>query len=353
MKMRTRLRRAPACLSLCFTFAALGGWLACGDKGSGGGSQPIVPPGGSVTPLANNIILFDSNRNGNYQICKMKSDGSEQTQITTGTEYDSFWPKPSPDRTKILFTRTPAGIHDTDYAKATTWVMNADGTGLRQILPLGVYGWTIQGHPEWKPDGSKIATMGGLNESPQIFIINPDGTNPVRLTNDASGGPRPGLHVDPSWKPDGEYLLFVGCPGLPCGFQNFEIYRIKADGTGETRLTSDNIRDHDPYYSPNTTPGLPGTGTIAWLRNVDGGRRWAIFKMNPDGTNQTAVIDDGGINSKPGWSLDSSTIYFHRIPVSGGTPFNVWKILPDGTGLTEVILPRPSYANEYPVNGIN
>ena len=346
-----RFRCAHPSLLLALTVVALAGCLACGGKGTGSGSQPIVPPGGSVTPLANNIILFDSNRNGNYQIFMMKSDGSEQTQITAGTEYDSFWPKPSPDRTKILFTRTPAGFHER-YSKATTWVMNADGTGLTQILPLGVYGWTIQGHPEWKPDGSKIVTMGGLNESPQIFIINPDGTDPVRLTNDGSGGPRPGRHVDPSWKPDGEYLLFVGCPGLPCSSRSNEIYRIKADGTGETRLTSDSVRDNDPYYSPNTV-GFPGTGTIAWLRNVDGALRWAIFKMNPDGANQTAVIDDGGINSKPAWTLDSSAIYFHRLPVGMAAPFNVWKISPDRTGLTEVILPRPPYANEYPVNGIN
>jgi Tol biopolymer transport system component len=69
--------------------------------------------------------------------------------------------------------------------------------------------------------------------------------------------------------------------------------------------------------------------------------------MNADGSGQHAVIDDGEINSKPGWFHDGSTIYFHRTIVLGH-PFNIWRINPNGSGLTEVISPEPSYANEYP-----
>ena len=301
----------------------------------------------ALTPLPTTTICFDSNRTGNFEIFTMNNDGTNQVQITGDTTYDSWWCKPSPDRTKILFVRTPKGTHDTDYTKVTTWMMNADGTGLTQILSLNQYGWTIQGHPEWKPDQTLIATVGGVSTNAQIYTIHPDGTNPVLITNNGSGGPRGGTNVDPSWRPDGLGMLFIGCPRSACTASSYEVYKMSPSGTNLVRLTNDRLTDNDPYYAPASAP-------IAWLRNT-GNLRYGIYKMNADGTNQIAVIDDGGINSKPGWSLDSATIYFHRIPPNApnGTVFNIWKIKPDGTGLTELILPRPTYVNEYPVNGIN
>lgn len=297
-------------------------------------------------------ISFDSNRTGNFELFTMNADGSDAQRLTTDPAFDSFWPKPSPDRTQIMFVRTPAGVHDSDYSRASIWIMNADGRGLRQLIALGAFGWTIQAHPEWRPDGERIAIIGGANANPQIFLVNADGTNPVRVTSNGRGGPRAGINIDPSWHPDGQSLLFVGCALALCTASNYEVYRINADGSGETRLTNDSVPDYDPYFSPASTGSA---GLIAWLRNTAPPLRFAIFRMNFNGSDQRPIIDDGGINSKPGWALDSSVIYFHRIPPAGppGSVFNVWRIRPDGTALTEVITPRPAYVNEYPVNGIN
>ena len=276
----------------------------------------------------------------------MSKHGNDARPLTSDPSYDSFWPKPSPDQTHILFVRTPAGIHDRDYSKATTWIMNSDGGAVRQLLGLGVYGWTIQGHPEWRPNGKMVAMFGGQRTNPQIFLVRADGTAPVRLTSDGRGGPRPGSNTDPSWHPDGQSLLFVGCPIALCWPANQEIYRINADGNGEERLTQDSIPDYDPYYSPNSSGS---GGTIAWLRNT-GNLRFAIFRMNVDGSGQTAVIDDGGINSKPEWLPDSLKIYFHRIPPGSATDskFNIWRVRPDGSDLHELVVPRPNYVNEHP-----
>ncbi|TAH39388.1 MAG: hypothetical protein EYC70_00985 [Planctomycetota bacterium] len=295
--------------------------------------------------LPDKALLFDSDRSGNFEIYGMSVKGTMETPLTADPAYDSWWPKPSPDRTQILFVRTPAGVHDTDYRQVSTWLMGADGSNLREILPEGAYGWGLQGHPEWRPDGQRIATMGGSSINAQIFLVDPDGGNPVRVTRTGGGGPRPGTNVDPSWSPDGRFLLFIGCPGAFCLSGGYEVYRVRPDGSGETRLTFNNRQDNDPYYSPDGR-------TIALLRNT-GALRWGIYKMNPDGSNEVPVIDDGGVNSKPAWSLDGTWIYFHRIPPATGGQFNVWKIRPDGSSLIELIQPRPNYVNEYPVNGLN
>ena len=290
-------------------------------------------------------LFFDSNRAGNFEIFLMAPGGGQAVQLTRDRAYDSFWPKPSPDRKTIVFVRAPAGVHDTDYSKVTTWIMNADGGGLKQILPLGAHGWSIQGHPEWSPDGAKIATIGGASHNSQIFIVNSDGSHPVRVTSNGKGGTRGGMNLDPSWHPDGRSLLFVGCPSFFCLPSSYEVYRINADGSGETRLTDDSLADYDPYYSPSGRQ-------IAWLRHI-GGVRWAIYRMHADGSAQQPVIDDGGINSKPAWRPDGASIIFHRIPPDppSKSVFNIWSITPEGKGLTEVFQPRPSYVNEYPVSG--
>jgi TolB protein len=310
--------------------------------------------------ITSSTIYIDSNRttpgdsSANYEIYSMNADGTNHVRLTADDSYDSWWPKPSPDGTKIVFVRTPAGTHDTDYTKVSTWVMNADGSNLHEIVaapgvptlpdgsPSSAASWAFEGHPEWSPDGTKLVMIGGPQSNPQIFVTNADGTNPVRVTSNGSGGNRAGTNVDPSWSPDGTKILFVGCPISICVSVQYEVYRVNADGTGETRLTSDLSQDNDPYYSPDGTQ-------IAWLRNTANAKvaAWGIYLMSADGTNEHAVIDDGKINSKPGWFHDGSAIYFHRTTVVG-IPFNVWRINPDGTGLAEVITPAPSYANEYP-----
>lgn len=310
--------------------------------------------------ITSSTIYFDSNRakpgdaSTNYEIYSMNADGSGQTRLTTDDAYDSWWAKPSPDGAQILFVRTPAGTHDTDYSKVSTWVMDADGSNLHELiaapgtatLPDGsastAAGWGFEGHPEWSPDGTKLVMFGGSRTNPQIFVTDADGTNAVRVTSDGSGGNRPGTNIDPSWSPDGTKILFVGCPSAICIAPLYEVYRVNANGTGETRLTNGLSQDNDPYYSPDGS-------TIAWLRNRSNltVTAWGIYAMNANGTNQHAVIDDGNINSKPGWFHDGSEIYFHRSAIVG-VPFDIWRIAPDGTGLTQVIAPAPSYANEYP-----
>ncbi len=316
-----------------------------------------VPTVGATTVLGSDVVLFDSNRTGNYEIYRMQDDGSGIAQLTTDPTYDSWWPKISPDRTRIMFARTPAGVHDRDYTQVSTWVMNADGTGLTEILPLGAYGWGIQGHPEWSPDGTEITTMCGPDTNSQICITDADGSDPRTVTSKEhstqidpfeNDGRRGGMNLDPSWSPDGEHLLFVGCAVFTCWNSLYDLYRIRVDGTDEERLTLSGFRDHDPYYSPDGSQ-------IAWIRESGHPLKWGIFVMDADGSNQRALIDDGSINSKPGWGLDSNTIWFHRWAL-GTTLFNVWRIDVDGTGLTEVIEPERNlgifgeYDNEFPVN---
>lgn len=307
---------------------ALVAWLA---------ALSFVPTPVSAAPvLPDDLVVYDAKSAAGYELFSMTFDGDDRRQLTDDSRYDSWWPKISPDRTRIMFVRSPRGTHDRDYTKTSIWVMNADGSDSREIIPDGAYGWATLGHPEWSPGGDEIVVFAGTSGNPQIWITDDDGGAARRVTD------RAGQNLDPSWAPDGRSVLFVGCPSKVCQPNAYEVYSINVDGTGERRLTVDTARDHDPYFSPDGS-------TIAWLRL---GLTWSIFSMEPDGTDQRRVVGDLVVNSKPAWSTDSAWILFHRLG-TGRSAYTVWRIRPNGTGLVELPRRGPVYlgpAEEYPVS---
>ena len=307
---------------------------------------------GSAAQLAASQLVFDSDRaGGTHEIYVMNTDGTGVTRLTNDASYQNWWPRVSPDRTKVLFYRAPANKPES-YPDASLWVMNADGSGVTQLRAKGEDGWSMQGHGEWSPDGARIAMFGSAGAALEIFVTDANGKNPVQYTS------RGGVNTDVSWSPDGTRLLFNGCPSaISCSPANYEIYVMSASPlSAATRITNDSLADYDPYFSPDGSK-------IAWLVDVDPTAnvipttttalgRWAIRIADIDAggaiSNASYLIDDGNINSKPAWSLDGRTIFFHRM-VPPDYRFRVFSILPGGTGLTE-LTPGTTGNSEHPSN---
>lgn len=292
-----------------------------------------------AAPLPAGALLFDSDRTGNFEVFLTDESGNDPIQLTNDPAWDSWWPRLSPDRRRIAFHRSPPGVHDTDFTKTSLWMVNVDGTGLVQLRPPGLDGWTQQGHVEWSPEGDRLVMFGGDKTNPQIFVTDVTGGDPRQITD------RGGTNIDPSFSPDGETVIFVGCPRSVCFPDDYELYVVPATGGEVHRLTDDGLRDHDPYYSPDGRE-------IAWLTQTseDGlhpGGSWNIRRAAADGSDVRMVTDDRNINSKPEWSRDGSTIFFHRLDVRNADVFSVFSISPDGTGMREVTAGQPG-VNEFP-----
>lgn len=290
--------------------------------------------------LAAEMLAFDSDRTGNFEVYVMQTDGSQVRRLTSNPDYDSWWARIAPDRRRILFYRTPKGVHDTDYGRTSLWMMSADGTGQTLLLDTGAYGWGMHGHAEWSPDGRSLVMFAGNRINPQLFITDTAGRSPRRITN------RGGQNLDPSWSPDGATIVFVGCPAAICFERNYEIYTIPAAGGQATRLTKNTVRDHDPYYSPDGA-------RIAWLAQTDrsafgGIGAWDVLVMGADGSHPRNLTRDGQINSKPQWALDGTRIYFHRLAPAVSPLWNLYHMRPDGSGITQ-LTNGPGNA-EYPSN---
>jgi Tol biopolymer transport system component len=287
--------------------------------------------------LPTDEMLFDSDRTGNYEIFRMSDSGTGPAQLTHDARYDSWWPRLSPDRTRVLFYRTPRGTHDRDFTKTSLWEMASDGSSVTELLPAAAYGWWLQGHVEWSPDEQHLVMFGGSRTNSQIFVTDANGRNPRQLTH------RGGISVDPSWSPDGQSILFIGCPHSICLPHDQEVFRVPMSGGDAIRLTHDGVRDQDPYYSPNGR-------TLSWLSEVSSrGAQgtWDIRFMPADGTDPRRLINDENVNSVPRWTPDGQHIMFHRLVYGQGSDFEIWSIRPDGTGLTELTAGQPG-SNEYP-----
>ena len=127
----------------------------------------------------------------------------------------------------------------------------------------------------------------------EIYVVDPDGVNRIRLTHHAAAD------AQPSWSPDGGRIAFVS--NRSGG--NYQIYVMDSNGKNLRRLTQ-GTRDWFPAWSPDGQ-------TIAFERVGDDGLRSKINVVSPDGTNlQRLGADIPSSDRHPTWSPDSQRIAF-------------------------------------------
>ncbi|MAL19034.1 MAG: hypothetical protein CL670_05035 [Balneola sp.] len=170
-------------------------------------AEPTVSPKGDK-------IVFTSTRTGDLELFIMDTDGSNVIQITDGLGYDggAFF---SPDGTQLIFrasrpetqeeiTKYKSLLEDglVEPTNMELFIVNVDGTGLRQITDLGNANWA----PYFHPSGEKIVFSSNHQSQRgfpfNIFMINVDGTGLKQVTFDET------FDSFPMFSPDGEKIVF-------------------------------------------------------------------------------------------------------------------------------------------------
>jgi len=107
------------------------------------------------------------------------------------------------------------------------------------------------------PAAAKIRTPADIHNS--LFVMNSDGSN----AHEVHLG---WLHA---WSPDGKYLVYAQYHG-----DNFDIYRINVDGSGELLMATSKAQDDGPEYSADGK-------WIYFCSNRSG--KWDGWRMPADG----------------------------------------------------------------------
>jgi dipeptidyl aminopeptidase/acylaminoacyl peptidase len=249
----------------------------------------------------------------------MDADGSNVTRVTTTPV--AFSPTWSPDGTKLAFE----GVRPFQSANnADIWIVNPDGTGLTNVTQTDD-SW--EEYPAWSPDGSRIAFDANDGADTEIFVMNPDGSNRLQLTDNFDPFRPPGDYL-PAWSPDGSKIAFVSERDIVIDpFTSAiapELYTMNADGSGQTRLTTNMFLDNEPAWSPD------GTAIVLTSDEADEGGLGEIVRIAADGTGrtnltQTPAVDDLGSDWQPVASVPEYDFSGFFAPVDNQPTLNKMK----------------------------
>ena len=167
-------------------------------------------------------IAFQSDRDGNWEIYKTDPDGTTQVRLTDHLASDVA-PAWSPDDSQIAFQSDRDGYWD-------IYVMDADGTNVRRITS----DVATDRNPTWSPDGLWVAFESERNGNLDVFKVDVHSGQVVQLT---SG---PAAEGNPAWMPYCEYIFFESD-----GTAESDVYRMEYDGSGQTNLI---VGDVGPDY---------------------------------------------------------------------------------------------------------
>jgi len=157
-------------------------------------------------------------------------------------------PKWSPDGSYLAYMSDENQRHVGKSYATDIFVTSLDGTIHRNVTSQ-IY--ANNASPAWSPDGQRIAFSASLivtnqdQNSPEpqvyakedIYVVSPDGSNPVNLTN------LPGRELNPVWSPDGQLIAFINDQDGP-----FNLYLMNSNGSDARIVTNFSLSETDSIH---------------------------------------------------------------------------------------------------------
>jgi serine/threonine protein kinase/Tol biopolymer transport system component len=284
----------------------------------------FTPTSGSTSiPVATAVgggsgqIVFASSRSVVPQLYLVNADRTNLTQLTN-VEKGACQPSWSPDGTQLVFISPCLGrgdIFETIYNESSLYMINADGTGLKELTPAPGSDF----EPAWSPAGRQIAFTSVRGGFRQIYSLDVNSLAVTLLTNTTDSVES----SQPSWSPDGTKIVYT-----VKRLGTYQVWAMDANGQEAVQLahSGQDLWDYLPSWSPDGqtiffSQRRPGAFR-PWLMRID----YQDLTQEARKMNFITPIEDVNFSPDGYWivyeGMDSGgnrDIYFMTITGSGRT----------------------------------
>jgi Tol biopolymer transport system component len=263
--------------------------------------QSELPSPPSSHAEASNLrgtIVFQSNRDGDWEIYAMNADGSQFVQLTQNVAVDKL-PVWSPDGREIAFTSNRDGNFE-------VYVMQADGSQPCNIT----HHPALDEAPAWSPDGKQIVFHSDRHGKLDIYAMQKNGDRVRQITK------APGRNALPAWSPQGDWFAYTSNREL-----GWHIYLRQFDDAQTERRITTGCR---PAWSPD--------GQALAHVSDRGNRNDDLRFVMLDGENARFLTTDPQTSeSEPAWSPDGRYIVYAKSRKGPLNRSNIYVVSRDGT----------------------
>ena len=251
-------------------------------------------------------IAFNSDRDGNDDIYIMSVEAFRPKLIAADEKANLQTPMVSPDGKSIVYS---AELED---KTGELRLIDIDSNRERVLLKTS----SSSNYPRWSPDGRWIAFHQEVDGKWDVFKFNTSTNEVVNLTNN------PASDSVPTWSPDGEWIYFRS--NRNGDTQISEIFRMNADGTGQTPLPVAKGFLGWCASSPNGVDIV-----FAGDRENDPGRMFDLYVSRITDGKERLLAARTGNEIQPTYSFDGGKVAF--VASSDGNP-EIYSVNSDGTG---------------------
>lgn len=243
--------------------------------GSDEGRLIPKPEGGERSAFSgdgNTIVYVKGervNEETQFHLWKMNADGSNPVQLTHRGTWNDY-PTLDTHGRKVLF-------NGNETKRFQVYSMDTNGSDLKQLTNRPLDGQ----RPAVSYDGEDVIYY----TSPGLFSLSGKSQVPLQLTDTRKK--TGGYDAEPAFSPDSRQIVFVSTRD---GAN--DIYRMNRDGSQPVRLTDLQGVCSSPRFSPDGS-------RIVFASNHDG--NWQIWTMNADGTDLKRVTDGKFDCKAPFW----------------------------------------------------
>ncbi|RPH60685.1 MAG: hypothetical protein EHM81_05775 [Chloroflexi bacterium] len=175
----------------------------------------------------------------------VKPDGSDLKRLTDSADISRdgnlVW---SPDGKQLAFSAEREGNIEIYVMGVQEAIKTING---RQRQLTDTKAPTRNLVTSWSADGSRLAFSSDRDGNTEIYLVNPDGSNVLRLTNNAA------FDAAPAWSPDGKQIAFISNRD-----GETEIYAVNVEdalqGAEARRLTDMPGEKAGPTWKPVLSP---------------------------------------------------------------------------------------------------